>query len=108
MSYNNDGMWFFGKKGNAYDAKASENVLLVMNHEYVTRIELSPFGYHVIQDNNAAAIFQNRRLARDVRLGVNCHGVAVVEMRRRTDGKCYGMVPNSKYNRRITISTTAN
>ena len=108
MGDNHDGMWFFGKNGNAYDAKASENGLLVMNHEYVNSSELSPFGYHVIQDNNAAAIFQNRRLASDVRREVNCHGVAVVEMRRRTDGMGYEMVPNSKYNRSITSSTTAN
>ena len=107
MGDNHDGMWFFGKNGNAYDAKASENGLLVMNHEYVNSSELSPFGYHVIQDNNAAPIFQNRRLASDVRREVNCHGVAVVEMRRRADGMGYEMVPNSKYNRRITSSTTA-
>ena len=106
MGDNHDGMWFFGKKGTAYDAKASENGLLVMNHEYVNSSELSPFGYHVIQDKNAAPIFQNRRLASDVRREVNCHGVAVVEMKRRADGMGYEMVPNSKYNRRITSSTT--
>ena len=71
MGDNHDGMWFFGKKGTAYDAKASENGLLVMNHEYVNSSELSPFGYHVIQDKNAAPIFQNRRLASDVRREVN-------------------------------------
>ncbi|MEJ6067132.1 PhoX family phosphatase, partial [Psychrobacter sp. 16-Bac2893] len=107
MGDNHDGMWFFGKKGGAYDAKAAENGLLVMNHEYVNSSELSPFGYHVIQDNNAAPIFQNRRLASDVRREVNCHGVAVVEMSRRADGMGYEMVRDSKYNRRITSSTTA-
>lgn len=107
MGDNHDGMWFFGKKGGAYDVKASENGLLVMNHEYVNSSELSPFGYHVIQDNNAAPIFQNRRLASDVRREVNCHGVAVVEMSRRADGMGYEMVRDSKYNRRITSSTTA-
>ena len=107
MGDNHDGMWFFGKKGGAYDVKASENGLLVMNHEYVKSSELSPFGYHVIQDNNAAPIFQNRRLASDVRREVNCHGVAVVEMSRRADGMGYEMVRDSKYNRRITSSTTA-
>ncbi|NYR09921.1 PhoX family phosphatase [Psychrobacter sp. BI730] len=107
MGDNHDGMWFFGKNGNAYDAKASENSLLVMNHEYVNSSELSPFGYYVTQDNNAAPIFQNRRLASDVRREVNCHGVSVVELTRRADGMGYEMVPDSKYNRRITSSTTA-
>ncbi|WP_201552746.1 MULTISPECIES: PhoX family protein [Psychrobacter] len=107
MGDNHDGMWFFGKKGGAYDAKAAENGLLVMNHEYVNSNELSPFGYHVIQDNNAAPIFQNRRLASDVRREVNCHGVAVVEMKRRADGMGYEMVADSKYNRRLTSSSTA-
>ena len=105
MGDNHDGMWFFGKKGHGYDAKESENGLLVMNHEYVNSSELSPFGYHVIQDNNAAPIFKNRRLASDVRREANCHGVAVVEMTRRADGIGYEMVLNSKYNRRITSST---
>lgn len=107
MGDNHDGMWFFGKNGNAYDAKASENSLLVMNHEYVNSSELSPFGYYVTQDNDAAPIFQNRRLASDVRREVNCHGVSVVELTRRADGMGYEMVPDSKYNRRITSSTTA-
>ena len=107
MGDNHDGMWFFGKNGGAYDAKASENGLLVINHEYVNSAELSPFGYHVIQDTDAAPIFKNRRLASDVRREVNCHGVSVVEMTRRADGMGYKMVPNSKYNRRVTSSTIA-
>ena len=107
MGDNHDGMWFFGKNSNAYDAKASENGLLVMNHEYVNSEELSPFGYYVIEDKDAAPLFQRRRLASDVRREVNCHGVAVVEMKRRANGMGYEMVPNSKYNRRITSSTTS-
>jgi len=107
MGDNHDGMWFFGKKGGTYDVKASENGLLVMNHEYVNSAELSPFGYDVTEYNNAAPIFQNRRRASDVRREVNCHGVAVVEMTRRSDGVGYEMVLNSKYNRRITSSTLA-
>ncbi|WP_201547884.1 PhoX family protein [Psychrobacter sp. Pi2-1] len=107
MGDNHDGMWFFGKQGNAYDVKASENGLLVMNHEYVNSSELSPFGYYMTQDNDAAPIFQNRRLASDVRREVNCHGVSVVELTRRADGMGYEMVPDSKYNRRITSATTA-
>ncbi|MBH0005154.1 PhoX family protein [Psychrobacter sp. SWN149] len=107
MGDNHDGMWFFGKNGNAYDAKASENSLLVMNHEYVNSDELSPFGYYVTQDNDAAPIFKNRRLASDVRREVNCHGVSVVELKRRADGMGYEMVTDSKYNRRLTSSSTA-
>ncbi len=107
MGDNHDGMWFFGKKDNAYDAKGSENGLLVMNHEYVNSEELSPFGYYVIEDKDAAPLFQRRRLASDIRREVNCHGVAVVEMKRRANGMGYEMVPNSKYNRRITSSTTS-
>ncbi len=107
MGDNHDGMWFFGKNGNAYDAKASENSLLVMNHEYVNSSELSPFGYYVTQDSEAAPIFQNSRLASDVRREVNCHGVSVVEMKRRADGRGYEMITDSKYNRRITSSTIA-
>ena len=107
MGDNHDGMWFFGKNGGAYDAKASDNGLLVINHEYVNSKELSPFGYYVIQDTDAAPIFKNRRLASDVRREVNCHGVSVVEMTRRADGMGYEMVPNSKYNRRVTSSTIA-
>lgn len=107
MGDNHDGMWFFGKNNNAYDAKASENGLLVMNHEYVNSEELSPFGYYVIEDKDAAPLFQRSRLASDVRREVNCHGVAVVEIKRRANGMGYEMVPNSKYNRRITSSTTA-
>ena len=107
MGDNHDGMWFFGKNGNAYDAKASENSLLVMNHEYVNSDELSPFGYYVTQDNDAAPIFKNRRLASDVRREVNCHGVSVVELKRRADGMGYEMIKDSKYNRRLTSSSTA-
>ena len=100
MGDNHDGMWFFGKNGNAYDAKGSENGLLVMNHEYVNSEELSPFGYYFVEDQEASPLYQRRRLASDVRREVNCHGVAVVEMTRRADGIGYEMVQNSKYNRR--------
>ena len=107
MGDNHDGMWFFGKTGNNYDAKASEGGLLVMNHEYVNSAELSPHGYLTIEDDDADPIFQTRRLATDVRREVNCHGVAVVEMKRRADGVGYEMVLDSKYNRRITSTTTS-
>lgn len=107
MGDNHDGMWFFGKDGNQYNPKASDNGLLVMNHEYVNSDKLSPFGYKIIEDADAAPIFQERRLASDVRREVNCHGVAVVEMTRRADGKGYEMVLGSKYNRRITSASEA-
>ena len=107
MGDNHDGMWFFGKSGNGYDPKASDSGLLAMNHEYVNSSELSPFGYKVIEDHNAAPIYQKQRLASDVRREVNCHGVAVVEMVRRTDGMGYEMQLGSKFNRRITSATEA-
>ena len=107
MGDNHDGMWFFGKNGNNYDPKAADSGLLVMNHEYVNSAELSPFGYYVEEDPNAAPIYQKFRLASDVRREVNCHGVAVVELTRRADGMGYEMVPSSKYNRRLTSSTVA-
>ncbi|MDO5769273.1 MAG: PhoX family phosphatase [Psychrobacter sp.] len=107
MGDNHDGMWFFGKDGSQYNPKASDSGLLVMNHEYVNSDKLSPFGYKIIEDKNAAPIFQEQRLASDVRREVNCHGVAVVEMQRRTDGKGYEMVLGSKFNRRITSATEA-
>ena len=107
MGDNHDGMWFFGKNGNTYDPKASDSGLLVMNHEYVNSAKLSPFGYYVQKDETAALIFQNRRLATDVRREVNCHGVSVVELKRRANGMGYEMVLNSKYNRRLTSSSVA-
>lgn len=107
MGDNHDGMWFFGKSGNGYAAKSSDSGLLVMNHEYVNSSELSPFGYKVIEDKDAAPIFQQQRLASDVRREVNCHGVAVVELKRRADGKGYEMVKDSKFNRRLTSSSEA-
>lgn len=105
MGDNHDGMWFFGKSGAAYDPKTSDTGLLVMNHEYVNSDELSPNGYYTIADTAAATIYQNKRLAIDVRREVNCHGVAVVEMTRRADGIGYEMVLDSAYNRRVTSAT---
>ena len=107
MGDNHDGMWFFGKNGKKYDPKAADNGLLVMNHEYVNSEELSPFGYYVEQDANAAPIYKKTRLASDVRREVNCHGVAVVELKRRADGMGYDMVLDSMYNRRLTSSSVA-
>ena len=109
MGDNHDGMWFFGKKDNAYDPKASDSGVLLMNHEYVNSAELSPYGYKVIdqESENTPAIYLQKRLASDVRREVNCHGVAAVELKRRADGNGYEMVKDSKYNRRITSSTEA-
>lgn len=118
MGDNHDGMWFFGKKGSTYNPKASNSGLLVMNHEYVNAKYLHPSAigkskadlhegkYVVMQDKNAPSIYQNRRLASDVRREVNSHGVAVVEMKRRAGGG-YEMVKDSKFNRRVTSATEA-
>ncbi|WP_227429982.1 PhoX family protein [Psychrobacter sp. I-STPA6b] len=105
MGDNHDGMWFFGKNSDKYDPKASDTGLLVMNHEYVNPEELSPNGYYTIKDKNAAPIYQKTRLASDIRREVNCHGVAVVELKRRANGQGYEMVKNSKFNKRYTSAT---
>ncbi|MDO5651203.1 MAG: PhoX family phosphatase [Moraxella sp.] len=126
MGDNHDGMWFFGKSGNAYNPKSSDNGLMVMNHEY-TEPELNPVpvagsDFAVLYDSNNNPIFhaanlkkvdnapptyQYQRLADDVRREANAHGVSIVEMRRRSSGVGYEPVIDSAFNRRITSSTEA-
>lgn len=106
MGDNHDGMWFFGKKGDQYDPKASESGLLVMNHEY-TNDNLNP-GDSVRIDNpeqDAEAIYKKLRPYTDVRREVFAHGVAVVEMKRRASGIGYEMVKDSKFNKRYTSAS---
>lgn len=101
MGDNHDGMWFFGNNGKQYDPKASDAGLLVINHEY-TNSELNPLGFYVKEVTDAAPIYRHQRLATDVRREANAHGVAVVEMRRRSNGSGYEMVKDSSYNKRYT------
>lgn len=113
MGDNHDGMWFFGKNGERYDAKSSQNALLVMNHEY-TNASLNPdvpgmtknkSGDYVTVQPTAEPIYQNIRLASHVRREVNAHGVSVVEMKRRATGIGYEMVKDSKFNKRYTSAS---
>lgn len=115
MGDNHDGMWFFGMSNGKYDPKASDTGILVINHEY-TNPELHPDynnpniktndrGWSVVEDKTAALIYQQKRLAMDVRREVYCHGVAVVEMKRRANGVGYEMVKNSRFNNRFTSAS---
>lgn len=119
-----DGMWFFGKNGNRYDPKEAETGLLVMNHEYVKAQYLSPYaldangqpvakdvlheGKYVVDEvTHLSPIYEKKRHGSDVRREVNCHGVAVVEMKRKASGQGYEMVKDSPFNRRVTSATKA-
>lgn len=106
MGDNHDGMWFFGKNGNRYDPNFAEGGLLAINHEY-TNDELNPLGFYTTDNPTAEPIYQKQRLATDVRREVYCHGVAIVEMKRRANGKGYEMVKDSKFNKRYTSQTVA-
>ena len=106
MGDNHDGMWFFGKNGEKYDPKSSNNALLVMNHEY-TNETINPAGTFSTPnpDTTAPAIFKNIRKATDVRRECYAHGVSVVEMKRRANGVGYEMVKDSKFNKRYTSAS---
>lgn len=106
MGDNHDGMWFFGKDGDRYQAKSSTGGLLVMNHEY-TNDSINPMGFYTTKDTTAEPIYQKKRLATDVRREVMAHGVSVVEMRRRSNGIGYEMVKDSKFNKRFTSISEA-
>lgn len=107
MGDNHDGMWFFGKNGNNYSAKASDNALLVMNHEY-TNQSLNP-STTVLPDyvaqTGVTGIYAKTRPASNVRRECYAHGVSVVEMKRRSNGMGYDMVKNSAFNRRYTSAS---
>ena len=104
MGDNHDGMWFFGKKGDKYDPKASDNALLAINHEY-TNDSLNPLGFYTTDEVAAEKIYQKKRLATDVRRECNAHGVAIVEMKRRSSATGYDMVKDSKFNKRYTSAS---
>lgn len=107
MGDNHDGMWFFGKNGNNYSPKASDNALLVMNHEY-TNQSLNP-STTVLPDyvpqTGVKGIYAKTRPATNVRRECYAHGVAVVEMKRRSNGIGYDMVKNSAFNKRYTSAS---
>lgn len=101
MGDNHDGMWFFGKNGNAYNPKSSDNALLVMNHEY-TNDSINPAIPDFVANPTGEKIFQKVRPATNVRRECYAHGVSVVELKRRTNGVGYEMIKDSKFNKRHT------
>lgn len=108
MGDNHDGMWFFGMTNGKYDPNQSERALLVMNHEYtnatlhptVSNMATNKHGFSVTKQPNAPKLFQEIRLATDVRRDMYCHGVSVVELKRRANGQGYEMVKDSRFNKR--------
>lgn len=108
MGDNHDGMWFFGKNGNKFDPNASDSGLICINHEYTKRSVLNPKGdYTTTAEADKGTIYEKRRLADDVRRGVNAHGVAVAEIKRKSDGNGFELVQNSGFNRRLTSISEA-
>ena len=85
-----DGMHYFPLNGSAVEG------LLVVNHEYIDENALHPFG----QTGTGAG---ERRPAEEVRKEINAHGVAVMHI--RLAGQQWGIVKNSRYNRRFTSAT---
>lgn len=93
-----DGMSFFGldtAKGQ-FDATASEQGLLVMNHEYINQTFLHPQG--PTKPNG-------RRPEDEVIREVNAHGVSVVHIKKDNTNQKVEIIQNSLFNRRITAST---
>jgi len=91
-----DGMQYFGlnDSGKA-DQKGASRGLLGINHEYIDDITLHAKG------QTAGA----NRLASEVDIEIDCHGVAIVEVAKGSNGR-FATVPASSFNRRITAHTT--
>lgn len=107
MGDNHDGMAFFGKSGKRYSANSSDNGIICINHEYTNRQYLNANGDATTSSAaDKGTIFAKRRKADDVRRGVNSHGVAVVELKRKANGNGFEMVQGG-FNRRITSATPA-
>lgn len=93
FGYNND---FIGYLPLPAGSNSSDHGLLVINHEY-TNTDLMFPGLPEKDFNNV--------LSRDqVDIEMAAHGLSVIEVKR--DGGKWTVVPNSRYARRITASTT--
>lgn len=94
-----DGMSYFGLNttNKNYDPKASENGLLVMNHEYINPTFLHPKGPTKTADG--------RRPEDEVIREMNAHGVSIIELKKDKTTQKVEIVKNSLFNRRITAST---
>ncbi len=95
FGYNNDFVGFFPIEG------SSEHGLLVVNHEYTNEEIMFP-GLSGPQDTKEAGFGQMTQDMADVEMAA--HGGSVLEIR-KVDGR-WQVVPDSKYNRRITTSDT--
>lgn len=102
---NHDGLWFYGLKDGKLDHSASESGLLAINHEYVEPDRLNPLGFYTrILNDKTGTIYEKQRLSQDVRREINAHGVAIVEVKRNSNGQ-FELIKDSKFNRRITSAT---
>ena len=95
FGYNNDFVGYFPIEG------SSEHGLLVVNHEY-TNEELMFPGLLGPQDTKEASFGQMTQELADIEMAA--HGGSVLEIR-KVDGR-WQVVPDSKYNRRITTADT--
>jgi hypothetical protein len=94
-----DGMSYFGLNTQTarYDASASNEGLLVLNHEYINQTFLHPEG---------ATKINGRRPEDEVIREVNAHGVSVVHVKKNATTQAVEIFKSSLFNRRITASTT--
>ena len=93
FGYNND---FLDFKPLPQGSSASDRGLLVVNHEYTdTQLMFAGIG--------AGREVRLRTTQEQTRIELMAHGLSVVEIRRQ-DGR-WSVVPNSRYNRRITGAT---
>ena len=95
FGYNNDFVGYFPLEGSA------EHGLLVVNHEYTNEEIMFP-GLSGAQDTKEAGFAQMTQDLADIEMAA--HGGSVLEIR-KVDGR-WQVVPDSKYNRRITASDT--
>ncbi len=95
FGYNNDFVGYFPLEG------SSEHGLLVVNHEYTNEEIMFP-GLSGPQDTKEAGFGQMTQDMADIEMAA--HGGSVLEIR-KVDGR-WQVVPDSKYNRRITTSDT--
>ncbi|WP_106478930.1 PhoX family protein [Phytohalomonas tamaricis] len=94
MGMHHDGMYHFPLA----DTDESRDFLLVVNHEYIDQSALwAPKGGPTNADSEA-------RPGDEVRTEINAHGVAVVRIRRTTDGK-WEAVRGDRHNRRFTSAS---
>lgn len=91
-----DGMQYFGlNAAGKADQKGASRGLLGINHEYIDEVTLHANGQTA----------GSNRLASEVDIEIDCHGVAIVEVAKGSNGR-FATVPTSSFNRRVTAHTT--